>query len=104
MTFIVLITDSNHNIQIKNVIFTKVYIKKLFGKNIVNQLFDTTHLKIRTHEFILKVYKDVVDFKFVLQTIKNVAIIKLNIDFDSKIVVQNFLNLLHQLCFKVLMY
>ena len=104
MTFIVSITNSNHNIQIKNIIFTKIYIEKLFDKNIVNQLFDTAHLKIRTYEFISKIYKDVVDFKFVLQAIKNVIIIKLNIDFDLKIVVQNFLNLSYQLCFKILMY
>ena len=95
MTFIVLITDSNHNIQIKNIIFTKVYIEELFDKNIVNQFFDTAHLKIQTYKFISKVYKDVVNFKFVLQAVKNVAIIKFNIDFDSKIVVQNFLNLSH---------
>ena len=104
MTFIVSITNSNHNIQVKDVIFTKIYIEKLFDKNIVNQLFDITHLKIQTHELISKIYKNVIDFKFALQTIKNVAIIKFNADFDSKIVVQDFLNLLYQLCFEVLMY
>ena len=104
MTFIVSIINSNYNIQIKDVIFTKVYIEELFDKNIVSQLFDITHLKIRTHEFILKVYKGVVDFKFNLQVIRNAAIIKLNINFNSKIVVQDFLNLSHQLCFESLMY
>ena len=46
MTFIVLIINLNHNIQIKDVIFTKVYIEKLFDKNIISQFFDTAHLKI----------------------------------------------------------
>ena len=59
MILIKSVIDANYNIQFKNVIFTKIYVEKLFDliyKNIVNQLFNAAHRKIQTYELIFKIY------------------------------------------------
>ena len=107
MTLIKSVTDANYNIQIKDVIFTKIYVEKLFDsihKNIVNQLFNAAHREIQTHELIFKIYQDVFNFKFILKAVKNEIIVKLRAVFDSRIVVKDFSNFFLQLCFDILMY
>ena len=49
MTSIVFMTSVNYNIQVKNIIFTKNYVKQLIEsthKATMNELFDAAHSKV----------------------------------------------------------
>ena len=70
----------------------------------MNELFNTTHSKGQTYQFTLKIYKILFNFKTVLKSIRDVATSKLRAIFHSRLIFQNFLNLVHQICFEILIY
>ena len=52
MISIIFMTNVNYNIQIKNITFTKNYIKQLIElihKTIVNELLNPTHSKVQKY-------------------------------------------------------
>ena len=52
MISIVSVTNINYNIQIKDIIFIKSYVKKLIEstrKATVNELFNIAHSKVQIH-------------------------------------------------------
>ena len=98
MTLIVFVTNVNYNIQIKDITFTKNYVKQLIEsiyKVIVNELFDIVHSKVQIHQFISKIYKIVFNFKIVLKLIKDVVVSRFTITFDLRLAFQDFSNLVH---------
>ena len=105
MISIVFMTNVNYNIQAKNIIFTKNYVKQLIEsthKAIINELFNAAHSEVQTHQFISKTYKIVFNFKIVLKSAKDVAASRFIAVFDLKLIFQDFLNLIHQICFGIL--
>ena len=107
MTSIVSVTNVNHNIQIKDITFTKSYVEQLIEsihKTIMNELFNAVHSEVQTHQFISKIYKVVSNFKIVLKSVRNVAASRLTAVFDSKLIFQDFSNLVDQVCFEILIY
>ena len=107
MILIVFVTNVNYNIQIKDITFTKNYIKQLIEsihKTTVNELFNVAHSEVQIHQLILKTYKIVFNFKTVLKLTKDVAVLKFIAAFDSRLIFQNFLNFVHQICFEILIY
>ena len=107
MTSIVFMTNVNYNIQIKDITFAKNYIKQLIEsiyKTTVNELFNTAHSKVQIHQFILKIYKVVLNFKIALKSTKDIVVSRFITVFDSRLIFQNFLNLVHQICFEILIY
>ena len=107
MTSIVFMTNVNYNIQIKDITFTKNYIKQLIEsihKATMNELFNAVHSEIQTHQFISKIYKIVSNFKIVLKLTRNAAASRFITIFDSRLTFQSFSNLVHQICFEILIY
>ena len=107
MTSIVFVTNVNYNIQVKDITFTKNYIKQLIEsihKRIINELFNAAHSKIQTHQFILKIYKIIFNFKIVLKLTKDVVVSKFTTVSDSRLIFQDFLNFARQICFEVLIH
>ena len=107
MTSIAFVTNINYNIQIKNITFIKNYAEQLIEsihKTIVNKLFNVAHSKIQTHQLTSKIYQIVSSFKIVLKLIRDVVISRFIAAFDPSLIFQNFSNLVHQICFEVLIY
>ena len=107
MTSIIFMTNVNYNIQIKDITFTKNYIKQLIEsihKTTVSELFNAAHSKVQTHQFTSKIYKIVFNFKIVLKSTKDVAASRFTAVFDSRLIFQNFLNFVYQICFEILIY
>ena len=105
MTSIILMTNINYNIQIKNITFTKNYIKQLIEsiyKMIMNELFNAAHSKVQTHQLISKIYKIVFNFIIVLKSASDVAVLKFTTIFNLKLVFQNFSKFVHSIYFKIL--
>ena len=73
-------------------------------KAIVNELFNAAHSEVQTHQFILKIYKIVFNFKIVLKSIRDAVVSRFITIFDSKLIFQNFSNLAYQICFEILIY
>ena len=100
-------TSINYNIQIKNITFIKSYVKQLIEsihKMTMSELFNTAHSEIQTHQFISKTYKVVFNFKIVRKSTRDVAASRFTAVFNSKFIFQDFLNLVHQIYFKILIY
>ena len=100
-------TNVNDNIQIKDITFTKNYVEQLIEsiyKTTMSELFNAAHSKIQTHQFILKIYKIVFNFKIVRKSVRNVVVLRLTTVFDLKSIFQDFSNLVHQICFEILIY
>ena len=70
----------------------------------VNELFNAVHSEIQIYQFISKIYKIIFNFKIVRKSAKDVTVSKFITIFDSKLIFQDFLNFIHQICFKVLIY
>ena len=107
MTLIVSVTSVNYNDQIKDITFTKNYVKQLIEsihKATINELFNAVHSEVQTYQLTLKIYKIVFNFKIALKSTRNVAVLKNTAVFDSRLIFQNFLNFVHQICFEVLIY
>ena len=82
-------TNVNYNIQIKNITFIKNYIKQLIEliyKMTTSELFNAAHSKVQIHQFTLKIYKIVSNFKIVLKATKNVAVLRFITVFNSKLI------------------
>ena len=93
MISIIFMTNVNYNIQIKNIIFIKNYVKQLIEsiyKAIMNELFNAAYSKFQTHQFILKIYKIIFNFKIVLKLIKDVAVSRFTAIFDSRLIFKTF--------------
>ena len=73
-------------------------------KTTVNELFNTAHSKIQTYQFTSKTYNVVFNFKIVLILTRDVAASRLTAIFNSRLIFQNFLNFVHQICFEFLIY
>ena len=100
-------TSVNYSIQIKDITFIKNYVKQLIEsiyKATVNELFNAVYSEVQIHQFISKIYKIVFNFKIVLKLTKDVAASRLTTIFDSRLIFQDFSNLVHQICFEVLIY
>ena len=79
----------NYNIQIKDITFTKNYIKQLIEsiyKATVSELFNAAHSKVQIYQSISKNYKIVFNFKIVLKSTKYDAALRLKIVFDSRLI------------------
>ena len=70
----------------------------------MSELFNAAHLEIQTHQLTSKIYKIVFIFKIVRKSARNVAALKLTTIFDSRLIFQGFSNLVHQICFEILIY
>ena len=77
---------------------------ELIYKATVNELFNAAHSEVQTHPFISKIYKIIFNFKIVLKSARNVVASKFTKVFDSRLIFQNFLNFIHQVCFEILIY
>ena len=100
-------TSVNYNIQIKNITFTKNYIKQLIEsiyKTTVNELFNAAHSEIQIHRLTSKIYKIVFNFQIVLKSARDVTVSRFITIFNSKLTFQDFSNLVHQIDFGVLTY
>ena len=89
MISIVFMTNVNYNIQIKDITFIKNHVKQLIEsihKTTVNELFNTAHSEVQIHQFISKVYKIIFNFKIVLKSVKDVAVLKFITIFDSRLI------------------
>ena len=98
MTSIIFMTNVNYNIQVKDIIFTKNYIKQLIEsihKATMNELYNAAHSKVQTYQLISKIYKFIFNFKIVLKSAKDVAVSRFITIFDSKLIFQDFSNLDH---------
>ena len=73
-------------------------------KAIVNELFNAAYSEIQIYLFILKTWKIVSNFKIVRKLTKDVTASKFTAVFDSRLIFQNFLNFIHQICFEILIY
>ena len=107
MTSIVFITNINYNIQIKDITFIKTHIKQLIEsiyKATVSELFNAVHSKVQIYQLISKIYKIIFNFKIVLKSAKDVVVSRFTTVFDLRLIFQNFLNLIHQICFEILIY
>ena len=107
MTSIVFVTNVNYNIQIKNITFTKNYVKQLIEsthKATVNELFNAVYSKVQTHQLTSKTFKIIFNFKIVLKSARDVAASKFTTTFDLRLIFQNLLNLIHQIYFEILIY
>ena len=107
MISIVFMTNVNYNIQIKNITFIKNHVKQLIEsihKTTVNELFNATHSEVQTHQFISKTYKIIFNFKTVRKLKRDVAILRFTAIFNSRLIFQNFLKFIYQICFEILRY
>ena len=52
----------------------------------MNELFNATHSEVQTHQFTLKIYKVVSNFKIVLKSIKDVAVSRFITTFDPRLI------------------
>ena len=107
MTSIVFVTNVNYNIHIKDITFTKNYVKQLIEpihKTIMNELFNAAYSEVQIHQFISKTYKIVFNFKIVLKSARDIVVLKFTTVFNSKLIFQEFSNLIHQICFEILIY
>ena len=87
MTLIVFMININYNIQIQNITFTKNYVKQLIEsihKVTMSELFNAAHSEVQTHQFILKIYKIVSNFKIVRKLTRDVVVSRLTTVFDSR--------------------
>ena len=76
----------------------------MIHKTTVNELFNTAHSEVQTHQFISKTCKIVFNSKIVRKLIKDVVVSRFTAVFDSRLIFQNFSNFAHQICFKILIY
>ena len=100
-------TNVNYNIQIKDITFTKNYVKQLIEsthKAIMNELFNAAHSKVQIHQFISKTCKVVSNFKIVRKSTRDVAASRFTTLFNLRLIFQNFSNLVYQICFEILSY
>ena len=107
MISIVFKTNVNYNIQIKNITFTKNYVKQLIEsthKATVNELFNAAHSKVQIHQFISKTCKVVFNFKIVRKSTRDVVALRFTTVFNSRLIFQDFSNLVYQICFEILIY
>ena len=107
MILIVSVTSVNYNIQVKDITFTKNYVKQLIEpiyKATVSKLFNVAHSEVQTHQFTSKIYNVVFNFKIVLKLIRDIVVSRLTTIFDSRLIFQDFSNLVHQIYFEILIY
>ena len=104
---IVFVINVNYKIQIKNIIFTNNYVKQLIEsvyKATVKELFNIAYSKVQIYQLTSKIGKIVFNFKIVLKSARDVAVLRLTTVFDSRLTFQNFLNFVHQIRFEILIY
>ena len=89
MISIIFVTNINYNIQIKDITFTKNYVKRLIEsihKATMNELFNAAHLKVQIHQFISKTCKIVFNFKITRKSARNVVVSRFTTVFNTRLI------------------